>query len=566
MDDFSQDPSLLQDYLAECNELLEQLDRDLVDLEHKGSDSELLNRVFRAVHTIKGTSGFMGFQQVVDLTHEGEDLLNLLRKGERLISPAVTDVLLNLLDLLRAMMLSIAAGGLQVFDIAPVVARLRELQQAAPAPASTAPSAPAPRPAPETSEAGSPVREPEEPAHAAEAEASRTIRVDVNKLDDLINMVGELVLERNRLLQLSRELDLQDKDGKYKALDECAQRLSFITGELQAASLRTRMVPVETVLRRFPRLVRDLAKALGKNVALQIEGEDTELDKNIAEQIGDPLLHLVRNALDHGIESPGERAAAGKNVQGTLTIRAMQLGDYIELAIIDDGRGMDTERIVRKAVEKGLVTAERVRGMQRSEILDLIFVAGFSTAEKVSDLSGRGVGMDVVRANLKKLNGVVEVESELGQGSRIRLKLPLTLAIMPVLLVESRPEIYGLPLRAVQEVLRVPANQIHAVEGVEVFRRRDRVIPLQHLAKFVGRNGGARPEMLEIVVLAVGERRVGLVVDQTLGQEETVIKSLGSYLAHYDGLAGATIGGDGQVRLILDPAEIAGVGETLQAN
>jgi len=387
------------------------------------------------------------------------------------------------------------------------------------------------------------------------------VRVDVKKLDELINLVGELVLERNRLTHLVR--DFVEHRASGEALESelalATARLNFITDELQNAGLRTRMVPVDLVFRRMPRLVRDLSASLNKEVDLKIVGEDTELDKTVVEQIGDPLVHLLRNSLDHGIENPDTRVARGKPRKGTIRLEAQQEGDHIMIVISDDGGGIDPDRIGRIAMERGLVTAERLQGMAKRDILDLIFVPGFSTAEKVSNVSGRGVGMDVVRSNIKKLNGVVELSSEMGKGTVITLRLPLTLAILPVLLVRVDSEIYALPLRSVVETVRVGSREVHRTNAGEMLRLRDRVFPLFRMGNILHGTQGEqdKSQLLRIVIMGIADRQLGIIVDQLLGQEETVIKPLPTYLRMVPGLAGATISGDGLVRMILDPAGIA---------
>lgn len=315
------------------------------------------------------------------------------------------------------------------------------------------------------------------------------------------------------------------------------------------------MVPIETLFRKFPRMVRDTAHLLNKDVELAIRGEDTELDKTMVELIGDPLVHLIRNSLDHGLEPPEARVAAGKPGTGTILLEAKQEGDQITILIHDDGAGIDPARIARKAVEKGFATSERVRTMTPGEIMDFVFMPGFSTAEKTSDLSGRGVGMDVVRSNLKKLNGTIELESVPGQGTTVRLRLPLTLAVLPVLLVEAADEIYGLPLRSVIETARIPRREIHVIEGGEVLRLRGEVLPLLRLSGIFHTPSSSEGDpQLNVVILGIAEKRVALAVDRLIGQESTVIKPLGSFLRGASTLAGATISGDGRVRLVLDPA------------
>ena len=602
-DQLADDPSLVQDFLVESEELLQRMDQDMVALESAPEDADLLNRIFRALHTIKGTSGFLGFEAVVRLSHRAEDVLNALRKGEAQFMRPTIDALLATRDFLGRMLADIRAGGLQQYDTEPLLKELEAAQRLRKSPPTlgellvkqevispeTLTSVLA-----EQSYSSQPRRLGEllvEKGLASRAEVGEalvrqkeisqsrssvaTMRVEASKLDDLINLIGELVLERNCLLQLSR--DLSSGRGGMKELSstlgQSSARLSFITEELQAAGLKTRMVPIETVFRKFPRLVRDVAGSLKKEVDLVLLGEDTELDKTMVELIGDPLVHLVRNSLDHAIEAPEARERAGKPRRGTIRLEARQEGDQIVVVIWDDGAGMDPERIGRKAVEKGMVTAERLRALSPREILDFIFLPGFSTVEKTSDLSGRGVGMDVVRSNLKKLNGSVGIESRVGQGTTVSLRLPLTLAILPVLLVKVGGEVYALPLRSVVETAQINPKHVHRVEGSEVLCLRGETLPLLRLNKLFPAGpsisvdaaelssdvGGGEGE--KVVILGVAERRIALLVDELLGQESTVIKPLGSYLHGCSSLAGATIGGDGRVRLVLDPA---GLLENLQ--
>lgn len=550
--DFAQDPTLVQEFLVESEELLQRMDQDMVTLESTPNDADLLNRIFRALHTIKGTSGFLGFEPVVRLSHRAEDVLNNLRKGELRLTRRMMDALLQARDQLGRMLGDIRGGGLKQYSIDALIAELEAVQKpekgvpdaTAAQPAATVEQAP-PGPAPEAARAG------------AETASAQTMRVDVRKLDELINLIGELVLERNRLMQLTRDLSLGrvSKDDLDSSLSQSTARLSFITEELQAAGLRTRMVPIDAVFRKFPRLVRDVARAVRKEVELVVRGEDTEIDKTMVELIGDPLVHLVRNSLDHGLELPEVRVAAGKQRQGTIRLEARQEGDQIVIVVGDDGAGIDPERILRKAIEKGLVTAERGRLLERREILDFIFLPGFSTAEKVNDLSGRGVGMDVVRTNLKRMNGTIELDSTPGQGTTVLLHLPLTLAILPVLLVQVANEIYGLPLRSVLETTQVSREEVHLVEGNEMLRLRGRTLPLLRLGKmFATRSTNGEFRDQKVVVLAVADKRIALMVDHLIGQESTVIKPLGSYLHNCASIAGATISGDGRVRLVLDPA------------
>jgi two-component system chemotaxis sensor kinase CheA len=583
--EFLQDPTLIKEFLVESEEFLQRIDQDMVALESAPNDDELLNRIFRALHTIKGTSGFLGFEPVVRLSHRAEDVLNNLRKGEIQLTRRMIDALLGARDQLGKMLRDIGQGGLQQYEIDALIAELEAVQkpEAVPVNATSVGVASTPsagEPPKETvqneaialPETSSPIKQssgaspalPESAGpsvrqkQAAESTtAAQTMRVDVRKLDELINLIGELVLERNRLMRLSRDFNLgRVSSGDLdSALNQSTARLSFITEELQVAGLRTRMVPIDTVFRKFPRLVRDVARTLQKEVELVVRGEDTELDKTMVELISDPLVHLVRNSLDHGLEMPDARAAAGKPRSGTIRLEAKQEGDQIVIIIADDGGGIDPERVGRKALERGLTTPDRLRALTTREIFEFIFLPGFSTAEKTSDLSGRGVGMDVVRSNLKKLNGTIDLDSHVGAGTTIHLRLPLTLAILPVLLVKVADEVYGLPLRSVIETARIQGTEVHRIEGYEVLLLRGETLPLIRLGRVFETKSGTGDEPNDkVVILGVGDRRVAVLVDHLVGQESTVIKPLSAFLHHTASLAGATISGDGRVRLVLDPA------------
>ena len=596
--EMAQDPVLIEEFLVESEELLERMDQDMVLLEENPQDAEILNRIFRALHTIKGTSGFLGFDPLVRLSHQAEEILNNLRRGELRLTTRITDSLLQSRDQLGIMLRDLRHGGLQNYSLDDLLAELVEAQgppvressvptlssvpplDVAALPSSkledvapqqiriveaeaVAPTFAAPLPHMEAvaeirTEVAKVVQPPSNESGNKTADSqAQTLRVDVGKLDELVNLIGELVLERNRLAQISRDLTSQPDDLRAiaEALNLSAARLSFITDELQTTGLKTRMVPIETVFRRFPRLVRDVAHGLGKEVELIVRGEDTELDKTMVELVGDPLVHLIRNSLDHGLEMPELRASKGKRREGTIRLEAQQEGDQIVISIKDDGAGIDPERIARKAVERGLVTPERVQLLNRAEILDFIFLPGFSTAEKTSNLSGRGVGMDVVRSNLKKMNGSVQLESEVGAGTTVLLRLPLTLAILPVLLVRVREDVYGIPLRSVIETARIQPHEVHRVEGGELLHLRGRTLPLLRLGRIFQQTETVDNDA-RAVILGLGERRVALLVDQLLGQESTVIKPLSALFHDIACLAGATISGDGRVRLVLDPAGI----------
>jgi len=586
-----EDHELLEGFLTETAELLEKLDDDLVALEKAPADTELMNSIFRSIHTVKGASSFLGFELLVKVTHKTEDVLNRMRRGELEVTPEIMDVILEAVDLVKLLVSDIKGGDIVEREIDETIGKLlpflsenaREatvLKQPAPAaPAAEEAAAPLPTPSAESA-AQTPAEPPPLPeptplkatepaprAQSAPPPAPRddkkgddlsdnsTVRVDVKRLDDLMNQVGELVLERNRMMQLNTDFNGGGDDTFGEEFAKLSKRISFVTSELQMQVLKMRMIPVEKVFKKFPRIVRNLARDLGKEVELVVLGEETELDRSVVDEIGDPLIHLIRNAMDHGLETPDERTAAGKPRKGTLILSAAHEGNQIVISIKDDGRGIDAEKIARKAREKGLITDEQMAAMGQREMLDLIFLPGFSTKEKATDLSGRGVGMDVVRTNIKKLNGIIDIKSELGQGSEFILKLPLTLAIIQSLLVEVEDETYSLPLAAVMETLRVEEREFHTIGGQEVLKLRDSVLPLMRLQKIFNVAPSERSRAAcYVVVVGVAEKRVGLVVSRLLGQQEVAIKSLGKYLANLPGIAGSTILGDGRVTLIIDPA------------
>lgn len=595
-----EDQELLEGFLAETTELLEKLDDDLIALEKSSDDPELMNRIFRSIHTVKGASSFLGFDLLVRVTHKTEDVLNRLRKGELQLTSEIMDVVLEATDLVKTLVADIKGGEIVDREINETINKLIPLlteQPAAPAqPAATPPPAvtaaeeqpaaaetpaaqPEPPPAAEPAPAAAMPPAPARPApEAAKKPAppkggekggddlsdNTTVRVDVKRLDDLMNQVGELVLERNRMIQLNQDLQGGTSDHILfsEEFGKLAKRMSFVTSELQMQVLKMRMIPVEKVFKKFPRIVRSLARDLGKEVDLQIFGEETELDRSVVDEIGDPLIHLIRNAMDHGLETPDERMAAGKPRTGTLVLAAVHEGNSIIISIKDDGRGIDTERVGRKAIEKGLITEDQLAAMSQREMFDLIFLPGFSTKDKASDLSGRGVGMDVVKTNIKKLNGLIEIKSEKGLGSEFILRLPLTLAIIQSLLVEVEGEIYSIPLASVLETLRVDQREFHVIGGQEVLKLRDMVLPLVRLEQvFNVRRCREQDNFCYIVVIGSADKRVGLVVTRLVGQQEVAIKSLGKYLANVTGIAGSTILGDGRVALIVDPVGMVDGGE-----
>jgi two-component system chemotaxis sensor kinase CheA len=550
MEEFNQDPELVQAFLAESTEFLQSMEQDLVLLERTPESEELLNRIFRALHTIKGTAGFFGFHSIVQLGHRAEDVLSALRRHDIHVAPRVMTALLAARDRLGEMLADLGSSGLKSqYAIDGLVAELEAVTKTS----SIENGDDSQLEQVQNLGASSNRKDTDNDTARKQISAiSNTMRVDVRKLDDLINLTGELILERNRIVQLAKEIG-SNTNAVDSPLSHTAARLSFITEELQTAALSTRMVPVETVFSRFPRLVRDLSRSLNKDAGLIVRGEDTEIDRTMVELLSDPLVHLVRNALDHGLEPPEIRERAGKPRQGTICIQARQEGDHILVSVSDDGAGIDPARILGKAIERKLVTAERTASLTPREILDLIFLPAFSTAEKTTAVSGRGVGMDVVRTNLKRMNGSVELQSRVGHGTTVLMQLPLTLAVLPVLLVQIADEIYALPLRAIIETTRLSTAAVHVVDGREVVRLRDEMLPLVRLRSLCSVDATAQPAEEKIVVLAIAEQRIALLVDRLIGQESTVIKPLAAYLHDCAGIAGATVCGDGRVRLMLDP-------------
>jgi two-component system chemotaxis sensor kinase CheA len=691
------DDEILQDFMVEAGEILEQLNEQLVELERSPDDHDLLNAVFRGFHTIKGGAGFLGLNNMVDVCHRSEDVFNLLRNGQKQVTPQLMDTVLPVLDVLNAQFEQLRAAeepdpapaellqGLEALahaeaeqpaaapapaaaaptlvpepppapveappavtpptpvaamvegemgditdeefealldalehpsspqpgavteaaaapagdDIteeefealldelhgkgqfkAPVVEAaappapaaasdeiteeefenlLDELhgkgqfQVPAPAAATPAPATPAAVPAPPapTRAAVAPAAGAEPAGEKAAAQAETTVRVDTKRLDDIMNMVGELVLVRNRIATLAHVGDInQAREEMVKAV----ANLDVVTGDLQTSVMKTRMQPIKKVFGRFPRVVRDLARTLKKEVNLVMQGEDTDLDKNLVEALADPMVHLVRNAVDHGVEMPDVREKAGKPRQGTLLLAAEQEGDHILLIIEDDGAGMDPDVLRRKAVEKGMMDADAAARLDDKEAFNLIFAAGFSTKTEISDVSGRGVGMDVVKTRIAQLNGSVDINSERGKGTRLSIKVPLTLAIMPTLMIKLHEQTFALPLVSVNEIFHLDLTKTNVVDGQLVVMVRGKALPLYYLTRWLvdGCHGVALPETGHVVVVHIGTQLVGFVVDYLIGQEEVVIKPLGSMLHGTPGLAGATITGDGKIALILD--------------
>ncbi len=598
------------DFIIEAQEILDRLGEQLVSLEQAPQDTEQLNAVFRGYHTLKGGAGFLGVTAMVELCHAAEEALGIARAGQAVLQAHHFDAAQQSLDYLQSMLDAVSSGTepgyappdlIAQFDMhggaaapaapATVAAAgsgdlitddefeaLLDQLHGGNAPTAVAPAkkaddglisedefealldqlhggaAPGARPiaavAPAPITAPRPLAAPTAPAPAAKpaakplAEAEHTVRVDTKRLDAIVNLIGELVLSRNRLKTLRARL-------RDEELDRAVSTLDIATARLQSAVMRTRMQPVGKVFSRFPKVARDVARSLKKEVDLELIGAETELDRNLVEALADPLVHLVRNAIDHGVEMPDLREAQGKPRMGHVRLSAQQEGDYVSIEVQDDGAGIDPEKLRAKAREKGLIDPEAAARLSSEECLHLVFLPGFSTKQQVTDISGRGVGMDVVQSRIRELSGQIQIQSELGRGSRFLIRVPLTLAILPTLLVQAGEDVYALPLARVMEVLHAPRTSLGWFDGRAVLDRRSHTLPLVDLRQWLDVTPAAST-LLTIVVLQAGEARFGLVVDQVRGREEVVIKPLPKALRGLRGYAGATLIGDGRMALILD--------------
>ncbi len=584
-------PEIVREYLIESYENLDELDRDLVTLEQNPHSEPTLGRIFRTIHTIKGTCGFLGFAKLESVAHAGESLLGKLRDRRLRLRPEITTGLLDLVDAIREILGNIESIGLEgEADYAELVKTLIQLQEVglddeaaeltstvhcsvaidAPPCVDLLPTTSASSATPSiVTEAGlhaNSSRDAHEPGDAETGQggvSDSTIRVDVGLLDRLMTRVGELVLARNQILQFTSRLN-------DSVLASASQRLNLITTELQEGVMKTRMQPIGNIWSKFPRAVRDVAVPCGKLVRIQMEGKDTELDKTIIEAIKDPLTHLIRNAVDHGIEAPESRVAMGKPAEGCLRLRAFHEGGQVNIEIADDGAGLNLDRIRQIAVERNIITKDQALRMGDREAAQLIFAPGFSTASKVTNISGRGVGMDVVKTNIERIGGTVDVASQPGQGTTVKLKIPLTLAIIPALIVTCAGDRYAIPQVSLLELVRLDgalARQgIERLHDAPVYRLRGRLLPIVDLGRELGVDDGSaagsalssgNAEALNIVVLRADDREFGLVVDSINDTEEIVVKPLSPQLKGISVFAGATIMGDGQVALILDVLGVA---------
>ncbi|GHS45848.1 chemotaxis protein A [Helicobacter pylori] len=657
MDDLQE---IMEDFLIEAFEMNEQLDQDLVELEHNPEDLDLLNRIFRVAHTIKGSSSFLNLNILTHLTHNMEDVLNRARKGEIKITPDIMDVVLRSIDLMKTLLVTIRDTGSDTNngkenEIEEAVKQLQAItsqnlegakegtkeapkkenqeeakkenikeNQENKAKAPTAENSASDNPlanepdldytnmsaeeveaeierllnkrqeadkerraqkkqeakpkqevAPKTETPKAPKTETKAKAKADTEEnkapsigVEQTVRVDVRRLDHLMNLIGELVLGKNRLIRIYGDVEERYDGEKFlEELNQVVSSISAVTTDLQLAVMKTRMQPVGKVFNKFPRMVRDLSRELGKSIELIIEGEETELDKSIVEEIGDPLIHIIRNSCDHGIEPLEERRRLNKPETGKVQLSAYNEGNHIVIKISDDGKGLDPVMLKEKAVEKGVISERDAEGMSDREAFNLIFKPGFSTAKVVSNVSGRGVGMDVVKTNIEKLNGIIEIDSEVGVGTTQKLKIPLTLAIIQALLVGVQEEYYAIPLSSVLETVRISQDEIYTVDGKSVLRLRDEVLSLVRLSDIFKVDAILESNSdVYVVIIGLADQKIGVIVDYLIGQEEVVIKSLGYYLKNTRGIAGATVRGDGKITLIVDVGAMMDMAKSIKVN
>lgn len=666
MDDLQE---IMEDFLIEAFEMNEQLDQDLVELEHNPEDLDLLNRIFRVAHTIKGSSSFLNLNILTHLTHNMEDVLNRARKGEIKITPDIMDVVLRSIDLMKTLLVTIRDTGsdtnngkeneieeavkqlqaitsqnlegakegtkeapkkenekeakkeakeenteenqenkakaptaensasdnpladepdldytnMSAEEVEAEIERLlnkrqeadkerraQKKQEAKPkqevAPKTETPKTETPK-APKT-EIKTKAKADTEENKAPSIGVEQTVRVDVRRLDHLMNLIGELVLGKNRLIRIYSDVEERYDGEKFlEELNQVVSSISAVTTDLQLAVMKTRMQPVGKVFNKFPRMVRDLSRELGKSIELIIEGEETELDKSIVEEIGDPLIHIIRNSCDHGIEPLEERRRLNKPETGKVQLSAYNEGNHIVIKISDDGKGLDPVMLKEKAIEKGVISERDAEGMSDREAFNLIFKPGFSTAKVVSNVSGRGVGMDVVKTNIEKLNGIIEIDSEVGVGTTQKLKIPLTLAIIQALLVGVQEEYYAIPLSSVLETVRISQDEIYTVDGKSVLRLRDEVLSLVRLSDIFKVDAILESNSdVYVVIIGLADQKIGVIVDYLIGQEEVVIKSLGYYLKNTRGIAGATVRGDGKITLIVDVGAMMDMAKSIKVN
>jgi two-component system chemotaxis sensor kinase CheA len=576
---------IIEDFIIETQEILDALDEKFVELEKDRANQPLLNEIFRSVHTIKGAAGFLGFNQIVELTHATENVLKKLRDGIMDATPEIMDVVLQAVDMLKKLLEYVKAQDDRREDLSEIISTLKAIDSGdlllknaeketikeeitadntsvCEIPEEVLTNDENDKPSINNQNDKGKISEPEiqnrESNPKETIHVEQTIRVDVERLDSVLNLVGELVLGRNRLMKITSNLESKyTDDPEVSSLSETMAFLNLITSDLQIAVMKTRMQPVRKVFNKFPRMVRDLARSCNKDVELLISGEDTEVDKSVIENIADPLVHLIRNAIDHGIEPRNERIEKGKPEKGLIKLSASQEGNNIVIEIDDDGRGINVDAVKRKALEKRLVTEEQLQNVSDKDALEYIFLPGFSTAQQVSDISGRGVGMDVVKTNLAKLNGSIDIITEEGRGTRFTIKLPLTLAIIQTLMVEVQGETYAIPLGSVLETVKIGQDEIKTIDTQEVIQLRGEIVPILRLARLFNIYSEDNKDRYYAVVVSAEDKKFGIVVDRLKGQEEVVIKAVEGELINFRDsniIAGATITGEGRVVLIIDVA------------
>lgn len=579
----------IDEFIKETSDIVENLDRELLELEQNPNNKELLNSIFRDAHTIKGSAAFLNFKYIKELTHKMESLLDKLRNEEIIVTTEIVDILFKSIDFLKSMLNSIMEGKSDEADIVEIVKEIlncsegvitekavyekisesnkEEIKTETEEEIKTEKKQKIEKEITEEQKVTELVKDREinseieeeriEKKDEIQVKSTNTIRVDTKRIDNIMNMVSELVTGRNRLLQIGQQF-------KSEELNETSQFIGRVTTEIQSAVMKIRMVPLEKTFSRFSRIVRDLSKQLDKEITFTVKGQETELDKIVSEEIYEPILHILRNALDHGIEKAEERRKAGKNPVGSVTISARQEENFVYIDISDDGKGINVEDIKKKAVEKGIITKEAVDKMNEYDIINIIFRPGFSTASVVSEVSGRGVGMDVVKTSIEKIGGLVDIITERGKGSTFRIRLPLTLAIMQVLIIEVSGKKYAIPLNSVVESIRIEKEEIETISGGEAIFLRGRPLPIVYLSSvFDIKESEKNSGKISIVVLGFGEKRAGLVIDEMFGKLEIVIKPLGSYLGKVRGVSGTAILGDGSIIMILDSGLIVKEGKSL---
>ncbi|MBP8626624.1 MAG: chemotaxis protein CheA [Syntrophorhabdales bacterium] len=566
---------IVNDFIVETSELIENATQDIVTIENS-QDDEIINSIFRAVHTIKGTSSFLGFEALSNLAHKSEDLLGLIRKKELMINKDIADALLEAMDLMRLLIDDIKMDYTEKQDTEAILNKLERLSN------------------PDKKMLGEILVE-EKIITQQELEGvlekqkvenkklgeiiveqklitekqlenilttqktkkeDQTVRIDVKKLDEMMNLVGELVLGKNRLNMVKNTVKRDAKNTAIDSLEEVTNYIEVITNELQLSIMKARLVPLSKLFNKIPRLVRDLCNSFNKEIDLKITGEETELDRSLIESLHDPLIHIIRNSVDHGIETIEERRKRGKPERGTLSINAYNEGNNVVIDIIDDGKGIDLDALRKKVIEKGLMSETELADMSEKDLINLIFIPGLSTAKRISNVSGRGVGMDVVKTNIERMNGQVYIDTKKNQWTRLSIKLPLTLAIMGALIVEIGRELFAIPLNNVIELVKLRKEAIKSVDKNEVLMLRNEIVPLLDVSHLMSLKEDGADRYL--VICKIGDKTLGIKVKSVVGQEEIVIKPLGEFMGNIKGIGGASIRGDGKVILILDiPAMIS---------